>query len=217
MLKRVTKRMKGGLRNKKLAKRGVRIAAHVDCSNVTFGNYVNLAHHSQVSNSTIGDRTSIGRYSKVQFSDIGKFCSISWDVTIGALEHPIHAISTHAFSFRKQFGLCSSDTQIPHKRVVIGNDVWIGCGAILMPGITVGNGAVIGAGAVVTHDVQPYEVVAGCPARHIAMRFEKETIDRLQEIKWWDMSDAEIKKHMDAFRPDVDIFEHPEILDQFKK
>lgn len=187
------------------AKRGIVISHDVDYGNVHFDDFVNVAHHAQISNSNIGRRTSVGRYSKIQMSDIGKYCSISWDVTIGALEHPVHAISSHAFTFRRQFGICSEDTQIPHKRVTIGCDVWIGCGAIIMPGITIGDGAIIGAGGVVTRNVDPYEIVAGCPAKHIGWRFSKEIKDKIHSLKWWDFPDDELKEYLEYFSPQVDL------------
>lgn len=132
---------------RKLAKRNISVAPHAEfLNNVKLGDYVYLAHHVEISNSDIGLRTSVGRYTKIQYAYIGKYCSISWDVTIGAIEHPLHSVSSHAFSYRKQFGLCEKDIQIDHKYVEIGNDVWIGCGAIILPGVHIGHGAVIGAG-----------------------------------------------------------------------
>ena len=214
MIRRFISRYRRFIQKKDYWKRGIVIAHNVDYGNVELGDYVNVAHHAQVSNSTIGTRTSIGRYSKIQMSDIGKFCSISWDVTIGALEHPIHAITTHAFPYRKQFGISEKDFEIPHKRVTIGNDVWIGCGAIIMPGITIGDGAVIGAGGVVTHNVDAYEIVAGCPAKHIAWRFPSETIQKLESLKWWNFSDSELKKYAQYFKPDIDLNQNIKCLDE---
>lgn len=207
--------MKNRLYKNKLKRRGIAIARHVDLSNAELGDYVNIAHHAQVSNSDIGTRTSIGRYSKVQFASIGKYCSISWDVTIGALEHPLHALSTHAFPYRKQFGLCDKDIQLEHRKVSIGNDVWIGCGVIVMPGITIGDGAVIGAGGVVTHDVAPYEIVAGVPCKHISRRFSEDTIEALKSLKWWDLSDEEIRSNIELFSPFVDLTVDDSLLKRY--
>ncbi len=183
----------------------VSIAEYVDINSVELEEYVNLAHHAQLSDSIIGKRTSIGRYSKIQFADIGRYCSISWDVTIGALEHPIHSVSSHAFSYRKQFGLCEDDVRVKHEKVIIGNDVWIGCGAIIMPGVQVGDGAVIGAGGVVTKNVEPYEIVAGCPAKHLDWRFIQDTRDKLEKIQWWNWTDDMIKDNIILFGNERDI------------
>ena len=196
----------------RLKKKKITIGRHVDISNATIDPYVNLAHHSQVSDVCIGKRTSIGRYSKLRYADIGKYCSVSWDVTIGATEHPIHAFSTHAFPYRKLFGLCNQDMQIDHKRVVIGNDVWIGCGAIIMPGVVIGDGSIIGAGAVVTHDVGSYEIVAGCPAKHISWRFSKDIVEALERIKWWEASDEFLRKNIELFSYENDLSQQKELL-----
>ena len=69
---------------------------------------------------------------------------------------------------------------------VIGNDVWIGADAIVLNGVTLGDGAIIAAGSVVTHDVSPYEIVGGNPAHHIKYRFEEKIVKQLCSIKWWE-------------------------------
>lgn len=124
----------------------VSISKAVDISNSNFDRYVNIAHHAQIADSEVGLRSSIGRYSKVRNAVIGKYCSISWDVTIGAVSHPMKAISTHAFSFRKKFGLSRENIMLEHNKCILGNDVWVGCNAVIMPGVKIGDGAVIGAG-----------------------------------------------------------------------
>ena len=192
------------------------IASKASVRNVKFEEYVNVAHHAEISNATIGKRTSVGRYTKIQFAQIGRYCSISWDVTIGALDHPLNAVSMHAFSYRKQFGLCKDDIMLEHEIVSIGNDVWIGCGAIIMPGVHIGDGAVIGAGALVTHDVAPYEIVAGVPARHLNNRFDKEIIETLKEIKWWDLMDEDIIKNIDLFSPFINLTTDTDVLTKLK-
>ena len=194
----------------------VRIAYDVDLVNVKLSNYVNFAHHAQASNSSIGERTSVGRYFKIAYAIIGKFCSISWDVTIGAISHPMHAISTHAFSFQKRFGLCKTDQKLEHQYVEIGNDVWIGTGVIVMPGIHIGNGAVVGGGSIVTHPVADYEIVAGCPARHIGWRFEEDIREQLRQIEWWNFTDEVIRKNIELFSPFNDITKDKEIINKLK-
>jgi acetyltransferase-like isoleucine patch superfamily enzyme len=95
----------------------------------------------------------------------------------------------------------------PEKRyaVVVGNDVWIGTDAILMAGITVGDGAVIAAGAVVTKDVAPYSIVGGVPAKEIKKRFDNEKIESLLSLKWWDKDEKWLRENGSRFM-DVDAF-----------
>lgn len=181
------------------------IAHEVELINCKLSEYCNLAHHASVNNSEIGKRTSVGRYSKIRDSKIGAYCSISWDVTIGAVSHPMERISMHAFTYRKQFGIVDKDIMLPQKTTIIGNDVWIGCGAIILSGVTVGDGAVIGAGAVVTKDVEPYTIVVGVPARSIRKRFQDEIIKELLELRWWEFEDEKIKENIDFFKEEVTI------------
>lgn len=79
---------------------------------------------------------------------------------------------------------------------IVGNDVWIGYDALIMPGITVGDGAIIATRSVVTKDVPPYAVVAGNPAKVVKMRFDPRTIERLLAIKWWDWDIETITAHI---------------------
>lgn len=88
----------------------------------------------------------------------------------------------------------------------IGNDVWIGRGATVLPGVSIGHGAVVGADAVVTRDVPPYAIVAGNPARVIRFRFSEATIPRMLEIRWWDWNDEKIKMEVDALTGPIDAF-----------
>lgn len=94
--------------------------------------------------------------------------------------------------------------------------MWVGCDAIILPGVNVGDGAVIEAGAVVTKDVSPYEVVGGCPAHHINMRFPEEIVELLEDIKWWDRDDEFMRNNMDLFAPENDITNDKEILNRLK-
>lgn len=82
----------------------------------------------------------------------------------------------------------------------IGNDVWIGCSVIVMPGVSIGDGAVVGAGAIVTKDVEPYAVVSGVPARLMRYRFDRETIDALESLSWWDWDDVTLRSRISFFR-----------------
>lgn len=119
--------------------------------------------------------------------EIGAFCSIADEVVIlGGGEHRPDWVTT--FPLRIAFGdpLGGHDGHPATKGpTIIGNDVWIGFRALILSGVTIGDGAVIGAGAVVIHDVPPYSVVAGNPARIMRYRFEPEKIEQLLKLRWW--------------------------------
>jgi len=83
--------------------------------------------------------------------------------------------------------------------VQIGNDVWIGRGAFIMAGVSIGDGAVVGARALVSKDVEPYSIVGGVPATHIKYRFDADTIEKLMKIKWWNWPDELIAERREFF------------------
>lgn len=121
---------------------------------------------------------------------IGKFCMIASDVTfiMNGANHLSEAVSTYPFAI---FGGDWSDAMegkaYPTKGdTTIGNDVWIGYGATIMPGVRIGDGAIIATKSVVTKDVAPYAIVGGNPANEIRKRFSEEAIKELLEIRWWD-------------------------------
>jgi acetyltransferase-like isoleucine patch superfamily enzyme len=128
---------------------------------------------------------------------IGSFCSFSTEVKVflGG-EHRIDWITTYPFN--KLWESAKAFTGHPSTKgdVIIGNDVWVGHAAIILSGVTIGDGAVIGARAVVTKDVPAYGIVAGNPARLINKRFEEDIIQRLLKIAWWNWEDDKIQKCM---------------------
>ena len=177
------------------------------------GVYAGLALHASVAHSFIGDYSSIGRYSKVFYAEIGKFCAISWDVTINAINHRYKNLTINAFPYVPYVGHFVEIRDSRYDKVVIKNDVWIGANSVIMPGITIGNGAVIGAGAVVTKNVPDYAIVVGVPAKVLKYRFDQSVINRLLEIKWWDMDRETIKKNIDIFQGEFT----PEKMEKLEK
>lgn len=160
------------------------------------GEHVRVAHDVEIrSNVTVGRWTYIEPYSFVNGADIGSFCAIGRNVAIGCFQHPYTYPAVSAKLYRDLLGLRYDD---PSRPVVIGSDVWIGEGAIVLGG-GVGHGAVVGAGAVVTRDVEPYSIVAGVPARRIGQRFDDERIARMLELRWWEWPDEEIRAHRYLF------------------
>ncbi|MCZ2204048.1 DapH/DapD/GlmU-related protein [Bartonella sp. A05] len=155
------------------------------------GRYVEINERVVLRDVIVGDFSYFERNSEAIYSDIGRFCSIASHVCVNALEHPMERVSTHKITYRpnEYFRYVVLDSAFRErrcaKRVTIGHDVWIGRGAVIMPGVSVGNGAVIGANAVVTKNVMPYEIVAGVPARRLRMRFSDNVIQALLEMAWW--------------------------------
>jgi virginiamycin A acetyltransferase len=131
---------------------------------------------------------------------IGKFCMIASDVTfiMNGANHLTDAISTYPFAiFQKGWENAMEGKSYPSKgNTIVGNDVWIGYKATILPGISIGDGAVIGTHAVVTKDVPPYSIVGGNPAKEIKKRFSDKKIEQLLGIKWWDWEIEKITNHL---------------------
>ncbi len=133
---------------------------------------------------------------------IGKFCSIACGVKFifTSANHSLKSTSTYTFPiFFEEWGLDVKDITSAWDNkgnTVIGNDVWIGYEAVIMQGVTVGDGAIIGTRAVVTRDVPPYTIVGGVPAKVIRARFDEHTVSRLMRLKWWDWPQEKIKENI---------------------
>lgn len=127
---------------------------------------------------------------------IGKFCQIAAGVefVMNDANHQMNAVSTFPFYTLEGWDMePPAPSDLPFKGdTVIGNDVWIGQNAVILPGVQIGDGAIIGASSVVGSDVAPYTIVAGNPARTLRKRFDDDLIDLLLRFKWWDKSVKEI-------------------------
>lgn len=131
---------------------------------------------------------------------IGKFCMIASDVTfiMNGANHLSEAISSYPFAvFGKGWEHAMEGKRYPSKGdTIIGNDVWIGYKATIMPGVKIGDGAIIASNATVTRDVPPYTIVGGNPAKEIRKRFSENKIERLLELSWWDWSMEQITQNV---------------------
>ncbi len=154
-----------------------------------------VSGRTRLYDSEIQKYSYLGRNNLVINTQIGKFCSIADDCKIGCASHTIDWVSTSpVFSkgkniLKKNF---SNFEYVTNKRTIIGNDVWIGNNVLIKDGIKIGNGAIIGMGSIVTKDVEPYSIVAGVPAKIIRYRFEKNIIDELLNLEWWNLSEDKI-------------------------
>ncbi|MDX2283830.1 MAG: CatB-related O-acetyltransferase [Bacteroidia bacterium] len=142
---------------------------------------------------------------------IGKFCMIASGVQfiMNGANHLTESISSYPFAiFGQGWEHAMDGKSYPNRGdTVVGNDVWIGYQATILPGVRIGDGAIIGAGAVVTRDVAPYSVAGGNPARELRKRFSPEQIETLLRIRWWDWPAERITAHAHLLTGgDVDAF-----------
>lgn len=174
--------------------------------NSQLGAFVEIGEGSNILESEMGDYSYTARYADIAYSVLGKFVNVAAFTRLNPGEHPYHRASLHHFMYRSSYFW--PDEQDEHavfdwrrsRPVRVGHDTWIGHGAIVMKGVTIGDGAIIGAQSVVTKDVAPYAVVAGAPARFIKWRHPRDIADRLQALAWWDWSHEEIRAALPDFR-----------------
>lgn len=137
---------------------------------------------------------------------IGRFCSIACGAKFlfTSANHAMRSLSTYPFPiFFEEWGLDRTrvaDAWDNKGDIVVGSDVWIGYEAVVLSGVTIGDGAIIGARAVVTRDVPPYAIVGGVPARLIRKRFDDKTIETLLRLKWWNWPSEKIARHIAAIQ-----------------
>ncbi len=169
-----------------------RIHPSAELKGCKLGRYAVIGERVILREVTLGDFSYFERQAEAIYTTIGKFCSIAANTRVNALEHPIERITSHKVTYRPNefFRYLGVDGGFRERRrarrVDIGHDVWIGHGAVVMPGVRIGNGAVVGANAVVTRDVEPFAIVAGVPARRLRQRFEADICARVERLAWWD-------------------------------
>lgn len=172
--------------------------------NCSFSNKILIGAFTRIHKSKIGDYTRIKPLCSIFNANIGKYCSIAKGVKIGLGRHPVNLISTNSIFYKSGirddwWRKLNFDEELP---VEIGNDVWIGLESTILDGVKIGDGAIIAAKSVVTKDVPPYAIVGGIPARIIKFRFNKDIIEKLLELRWWDYSDIEIYDNINLFTND---------------
>jgi phosphonate metabolism protein (transferase hexapeptide repeat family) len=170
-----------------------------------FGTYCEVGARTKVSESSFGDYSYVVNDADIIYATVGRFCSIAAHTRLNPGNHPLDRVALSHFTYRSSaYGLGEDDAAFFDWRrshdVVLGNDVWIGHGAIVLPGVRIGDGAAIGAGAVVTRDVPPFAIMVGTPARLLRYRFAPEIVQALQRIAWWNWPHARLKSALPDFR-----------------
>ena len=131
---------------------------------------------------TIGDYNYFAPYTLAYNAIVGNYCSIGPGCKLGLADHDIHAISTRAMINNGDKEMELFDYDHP---TIIGNDVWLGANVVVKQGVKIGDGAVVGANAVVTHDIPPYAIAVGTPAKVKSYRFDEENIEKLLSSEWF--------------------------------
>ena len=172
--------------------------------NCSFEEGVRAGKNVSLMNVSVGRATYFSSIDIIVNATIGKYCSIAPNVKIGLGAHSSKNFVTSHPAFylkREKLGICYADKDYveEYPQTTIGNDVWIGEGALIKEGITIGNGAIVGAGAVVVKNVSPYSIVGGVPAKVIRFRFDEKEIEFLEKFKWWDKSDQWLKENWKDF------------------
>jgi phosphonate metabolism protein (transferase hexapeptide repeat family) len=182
------------------------VHATADLRDCVLGAYTEVGARTRLLEVELADYSYIVNDSDVAYTKFGRFCSVAAMTRINPGNHPMDRASQSHFTYRASAYFAGEPDEESFftwrraHRVAIDHDVWIGHGAIVLPGRSVGDGAVIAAGAIVTKDVAPYAIVAGNPARVIRQRFPDDIAARLQRLAWWNWSHERLHDALPDFR-----------------
>ncbi|MBK9441897.1 MAG: acetyltransferase [Comamonadaceae bacterium] len=182
------------------------LAPTASVRNCRFGRYTEVGDLVQMTQCLLDDYSYVQPYCDLMSTDIGKFANIASMVRINPGFHPMDYPTLHHFTYRPtKYDMAEQDDAAffewrKRQRVVIGHDTWIGHGAVIMPGVHIGNGAVVGSNSVVTKDVPPYTIVGGVAAKVIRQRFPRAISQALEATAWWDWDHDTLTERLPEFK-----------------
>lgn len=190
----------------RLSPEGPLIHPGAEVVNSAFEAWTEVGAGSRILNSTFAAYAYCDRMADIANTTVGRLSNIAAMTRIGPSDHPFAHAAQHHFLYRSSYYWEDAEDDPAFfearaaRRTTLGPDCWVGHGAIVKPEVDVGTGAIVAAGAVVTRNVDPFMIVAGCPARPVRARFAPGTIDRLMALAWWDWDHARLRAALQDFR-----------------
>lgn len=193
-------------RSPRLSPEGAVIHPTAEVAYSDFEGWTEVGQGARILNSTFRAYAYCDRFADIANTTVGRFSNIAAMTRIGPTDHPFAHAAQHHFLYRSSYYWNDTPDDAAFfaaraaRRTTLGADCWIGHGAIVKPEVTVGIGAIVAAGAVVTRDVAPFAIVAGCPAMPLRLRFDAGVIERLLELAWWDWDHDRLRAALADFR-----------------
>lgn len=193
-------------RVRRLSPTGATIHPTAEVTQSDFEGWTEVGQGARILSSTFRAYAYCDRFADIANTTVGRFANIAAMTRIGPTDHPFAHAAQHHFLYRSSYYWDDTPDDPAFfaaraaRRTTLGADCWIGHGAIVKPEVTVGIGAIVAAGAVVTKDVAPFAIVAGCPAIPMRLRFDPAVIERLLELAWWEWDHARLREALADFR-----------------
>lgn len=190
----------------RLSAEGAVIHPGAKVTNSHFGPWTEVGEGARIVNSSFEAYAYCDRFADIANTTVGRFANIAAMTRIGPTDHPFAHAAQHHFLYRSSYYWADAEDDAAFfaaraaRRTTLGPDCWIGHGAVIKPEVTLGAGAIVASGAVVTRDVAPFLIVAGCPALPLRPRFDARTVDRLLALGWWDWDHGRLRAALADFR-----------------